>query len=73
MEGGHLQESKHRGYLPRRGPGTSTFWQIILWLPMSKLGYVYFHVVTKVFRIFSGCKESQFYSLPFGQAVASMY
>ena len=21
----------------------------------------------------SGCKESQFYSLPFGQAVASMY
>ena len=23
--------------------------------------------------LFSGCKESQFYSLPFGQAVASMY
>ena len=22
---------------------------------------------------FSGCKESQFYSLPFGQTVASMY
>ena len=24
-------------------------------------------------RAASGCKESQFYSLPFGQAVASMY
>ena len=23
-----------------------------LWLPMSKLGYVYFHVVSKVFHIF---------------------
>ena len=23
--------------------------------------------------LFPGCKESQFYSLPFGQAVASMY
>ena len=23
--------------------------------------------------VYNGCKESQFYSLPFGQAVASMY
>ena len=24
-------------------------------------------------KIFAGCKESQFYSLPFGQAAANMY
>ena len=28
---------------------------------------------TVVGLVSSGCKESQFYSLPFGQAVASMY
>ena len=27
MGGGRLQESNHRGPLPRRGPGTSTSWK----------------------------------------------
>ena len=26
-----------------------------------------------IMNVYTGCKESQFYSLPFGQAVASMY
>ena len=30
-------------------------------------------VVVLIYLAQSGCKESQFYSLPFGQAVASMY
>ena len=29
--------------------------------------------VTQTALVWAGCKESQFYSLPFGQAVASMY
>ena len=33
MGGGRLQESNHKGSLPRRGPGTSTLLQ-------AKLGYV---------------------------------
>ena len=32
-----------------------------------------FCFVLSVFGHFAGCKESQFYSLPFGQAVANMY
>ena len=33
--GGRLQESNHREPLPRRGPGTSTLWKIILLHAMS--------------------------------------
>ena len=29
LRGGRLQESNKRALLPRRGPGTSTFWEII--------------------------------------------
>ena len=29
--------------------------------------------VTQTALVWAGCKESHFYSLPFGQAVASMY
>ena len=38
--------------------------------------FLYFQEKKLLFLIeavISGCKESQFYSLPFGQAVASMY
>ena len=30
-------------------------------------------IVTQTALVWAGCKESQFYSLSFGQAVASMY
>ena len=30
-------------------------------------------VMMKLSYMYTGCKKSQFYSLPFGQAVASMY
>ena len=30
-------------------------------------------IVTQTALVWAGCKESQFYSLPFGQAVTSMY
>ena len=30
-------------------------------------------IVTQTALVWAGCKESQFYSQPFGQAVASMY
>ena len=30
-------------------------------------------IVTQTALVSAGCKESQFYSLPFGQAIASMY
>ena len=29
MEGDRLQESNHRESLPKKGPGTSTLWEII--------------------------------------------
>ena len=30
--GGRLQESNHKGPLPRRGPGTSTLWKIVYYI-----------------------------------------
>ena len=38
--GGCLQESKHRVFLPKRGPGTSPLWEIIYYMKLSKSGYV---------------------------------
>ena len=46
---GRLQESNHRGPLARRGSGTSNLWKIICCI---QLRHVYFHVDTKVLRIF---------------------
>ena len=44
-------------------------------IPITSCCYVYDKdfVVVLIYLAQSGCKESQFYSLPFGQAVASMY
>ena len=42
----------------------------------SEMAFSYANDVIKVTQtalVWAGCKESQFYSLPFGQAVASMY
>ena len=42
----------------------------------SEMAFSYANDVIKVTQtalVWAGCKESQFYNLPFGQAVASMY
>ena len=42
----------------------------------SEMAFSYANDVIKVTQtalVWAGCKESQFYSLPFGQAVAGMY
>ena len=46
-----------------------------MWRPVSvaSVQVSCFVEFLRLFRVHPGCKESQFYSLPFGQAVASIY
>ena len=51
MGGGHLQESNHRGPIPRRVPGTYSLWKIINCMECLSCDMCKFHFVAKVLRI----------------------
>ena len=46
---------------------------IVFIFPSKERSIQFWYFYEVILHLLAGCKESQFYSLPFGQAVASMY